>query len=181
MTAATEIRVHHGAAPGLGVDVTSTTLRLKRADDDLQDANDPVPIPDVGVNYSWRKSLKLVATTAPDNKITNLRFFTLGESLVSDIFVCAVRALESADEYSGSVLFLLHGEISSRSLARILARRLQWAEMLASSGVEATALEIAALRHRYGGHLRELFDELYEIFQDPEISNPWKEAHHGQM
>lgn len=81
MAATTEVRVSHGAAPGLGTDVTSQTLRMKRADDDLQNDASSVPIPATGVALSWRKSLKIVATTAPDNRIKNLRFFTLGESL----------------------------------------------------------------------------------------------------
>lgn len=81
MAAATELRIHHGAAPGLGVDATGLTLRMKRADDDIQDDQNPVPIPDDGVEFSWRKSIKLAATTAPDNRISNLRIFSLGESL----------------------------------------------------------------------------------------------------
>lgn len=81
MAAQTEFHAYHGAVPGLGVDVTGQTMRLKRADDDLQDDQNPVPIPDVGVAFGWRKSLKLVAITAPDNRISNLRFFSLGESL----------------------------------------------------------------------------------------------------
>lgn len=81
MAATTEIHVYHGAAPGLGADVTGQTLRFKRADDDIQDDQNPVPIPDDGVALSWRKSLKLAAVTAPDNRISNVRIFSLQESL----------------------------------------------------------------------------------------------------
>lgn len=81
MAATTELRVHHGSSPGLGTDVTGQTLRFKQADDDVQNDQNPVPIPDEGVAFSWRKSLKLAATVAPDNRINNLRIFTLGESL----------------------------------------------------------------------------------------------------
>jgi hypothetical protein len=81
MAAAVECRVLHGAAPGLGTDVTSTTLRLKQSDDDLLNALFPVPIPGVGVNYSWRKTFLLVVTSSPDNAISNLRFFSDGGSL----------------------------------------------------------------------------------------------------
>ena len=81
MAATTELRVYHGASPGLGSDVTGQTLRFKRADDDIQDDQNPVPIPDDGVALSWRKSLKLAATTAPDNRISNVRIFSLQESL----------------------------------------------------------------------------------------------------
>lgn len=81
MVASVELRVFHGAAPVLGADVTGDTLRFKRADNDTQDAVDPVPIPDEGYAYSWRKVFKLVCTAAPDNRLANLRFFSGGESL----------------------------------------------------------------------------------------------------
>lgn len=78
MAAITEARVFHGAAPGLGVDVTGQTLRLKRSDDDVQDAAFPTPIPAAGLEYSWRKSFQLIIVTAPDNNISNLRFYSDG-------------------------------------------------------------------------------------------------------
>lgn len=81
MPATVQLRVFHGASPGLGADVTGDTLRFKRADNDTQDAVDPVPIPASGDAYSWRKVVKLVATTAPSNRLANLRFFSGGESL----------------------------------------------------------------------------------------------------
>ena len=81
MAAAVEVRVKHGAAPALGTDATGQTLRFKRADNDVQDAFFPVPIPAVGTNYSWRKTLQLVVTNPPDNEISNVRFFSDGGSL----------------------------------------------------------------------------------------------------
>jgi len=81
MPASVEVRVLHGAAPGLGVDATSQTLRLKQSDDDVQNAQFPVPIPAAGTNYSWRKTFLLVVTSPPDNAISNLRFFSDGGSL----------------------------------------------------------------------------------------------------
>ena len=81
MPATTEMRVSHGAAPGLGTDATGLTLRMKQADDAAQDTQDEIPIPAVGVAFGWRKNVKLAATTAPDNRISNLRIFSLQESL----------------------------------------------------------------------------------------------------
>ena len=81
MAATVEVRVLHGAAPGLGTDATGLTLRLKRADNDVLDALFPVPIPSVGTVYSWRKTFLLVVTAPPDNVISNLRFFSDGGSL----------------------------------------------------------------------------------------------------
>ena len=81
MAAQTEVRVFHGGAPGLGVDVTGQTLRFKRADNDAQDSANLVPVPAAGLAYSWRKSFKLVMLTAPDNEISDLRFFADAGSL----------------------------------------------------------------------------------------------------
>ena len=63
------------------MDVTAQTLRLKRSDDDVQDAAFPVPIPAAGLEYSWRKSLRLIVVSAPDNEISNLRFYSDGGSV----------------------------------------------------------------------------------------------------
>lgn len=76
------IRVWHGASPGTpSADVSTATIRFKRADDDTQDANDPIPKPVAGSNYSWRKSLKLYSDVGPDNTLENLRFFSEGQAL----------------------------------------------------------------------------------------------------
>jgi len=80
MAAVVQVRTYHGAGPTSG-DVTNATIRMKRADDDTQDAAAPVPIPSAGVARSWRKSLKIYATTGPDNQLTNLRIYSDGVSL----------------------------------------------------------------------------------------------------
>lgn len=92
MTALTEVRVHHGAAPALGTDVTNATLRFKVNDNDVQDANDPVPIPAVGLSYSWRKSFRLVVASSPDNEVSNLRFYADAGSLGTGRRVLFARA-----------------------------------------------------------------------------------------
>lgn len=76
MAAAVEVRVLHGGSPALGSDATSKTLRFKEADNDTQDALDPIDRPAAGVTFSFRKSFLLVATTLPDNFLSNLRFFS---------------------------------------------------------------------------------------------------------
>ncbi len=73
------------------------------------------------------------------------------------------------------------GDLDPGKLARILERRLLWAGARASSVAQATALEAAGLVASYGGHLRALFDDLYEVFQHPSIANPWRQEHDGQM
>ncbi len=76
MAANIEVRVLHGGSPALGSDATGATLRFKEADSDAQDALNPVDRPAAGVAYSYRKSFLLVATTLPDNFLSNLRFFS---------------------------------------------------------------------------------------------------------
>ena len=81
MPATVEVQAFHGVSPGTGIDRTNQTVRYKRADDDVQDATLPVAIPPSGVNFSFRKSFKLVTTVTPDNQISNLRFFSDGAAL----------------------------------------------------------------------------------------------------
>lgn len=76
MAATVEVRVLHGGVPALGSDATSKTLRFKEADNDAQDALKPVDRPAAGVVFSYRKSFLLVATSLPDNFLSNLRFFS---------------------------------------------------------------------------------------------------------
>ena len=73
------------------------------------------------------------------------------------------------------------GDLDPDTLARILERRLLWAGAQASSVAQATTLEAAGLVASYGGHLRALFDHLYEIFQNPSTANPWRLEHDGSM
>lgn len=87
MAATVEFRSLHGGSPLLGSDVTGGTLYFKRADNDSQDSSDPVPKPDAGVTYSWRKSFLLVCTSLPDNGLSNLRFFSNGVALGTGLAV----------------------------------------------------------------------------------------------
>ena len=85
MAASAQTRYYTGASPGsASADITGTTIRYKLADNAAQDANNPVPLPASGLNFSWRKSTKVNWTTTPANNITNLRWF-LGTNPVSGI------------------------------------------------------------------------------------------------
>jgi hypothetical protein len=76
MAATAEIRVYNGASSGTpSSDIQSTTIRFKRADNQTQDLNDPIPLPASGENLSWSKYSKIRWTTTPSGSITNLRFF----------------------------------------------------------------------------------------------------------
>jgi len=78
MAAVVEIRSFHGASPDSGTVVSLGTLRFKVADNSTVDANNPIPIPGAGTNYSFIKQLRLVCTTTPSNLLNNLKFFTDG-------------------------------------------------------------------------------------------------------
>lgn len=104
MVATTQIHVFNGSGP-TDADITGIAIRFKRADNNVVDANNPVPVPTAGTNYSWRKHTKLQVVTAPDNKIENLRYFTSGTSLGTGIsHLVDVTAIyvqgSSADETS---------------------------------------------------------------------------------
>lgn len=78
MAATMEIRSYHGATPDAGTDVAGGSIRFKQADNDTVDANNPIPIPGAGSNYSFVKQFRFYAATTPDNAINNLKFYTDG-------------------------------------------------------------------------------------------------------
>lgn len=79
MAATVELRSYHGSSGSeSGTDVAGGSLRFKQADNDTVDANNPVPVPAAGTNYSWIKNLRLFATTTPSNTINNIKFYTDG-------------------------------------------------------------------------------------------------------
>lgn len=80
MAATVEIRSFHGATPDAGVDRAGGTVRFKVADNDTVDANNPIPIPGGGTNYSFKKQFRFHTATAPANLIDTLRWYTDGNN-----------------------------------------------------------------------------------------------------
>lgn len=78
MAATVRIRSHHGIPDNGGDNVDGSTIRFKQADNDSGTANNPIPIPGAGSNFSWIKQLRFNAETTPDNTIDNLKFFSDG-------------------------------------------------------------------------------------------------------
>jgi len=78
MPATVEIRSFHGATPDTGTNVASGSIRFKQADNDTVDANNPIPIPGAGTNYSYIKQFRFYAATTPANTINNLKFYSDG-------------------------------------------------------------------------------------------------------
>jgi hypothetical protein len=71
-------------SPGTTKEVV-TNVRLKRADDNTQDTNNPTPIPGAGFSYSYWKHLYLNCTTAPDTQCDNFRIYSDGTVFDTDV------------------------------------------------------------------------------------------------
>lgn len=80
MAATVNIYSYHGSAGGTSASVDGGTIRFKLADNDTQDANNPIVIPSTGTAYSYIKQLRFYAATDPSNSISNLGFYTDGSA-----------------------------------------------------------------------------------------------------
>lgn len=81
MAASVEIVPIHNPISAGGPPVTGgglTSISFKWADDDTIDTSNPIPIPLISSNYSWRKTFLLMITSPPSSDIQNLRFYTDG-------------------------------------------------------------------------------------------------------
>lgn len=78
MAATVELRSFHGSSGATFADVAGGSIRFKQADNDTVDANNPIPVPGSGFNYSYIKQLRLYAATAPSNNLNNVKFYTDG-------------------------------------------------------------------------------------------------------
>ena len=88
MAASAQTRYYHGSSPSPGSDVTGLTVRHKRADNDVQDANNPIPVPASGTTFGWRKWSKENFSTTPAGAITNLRWF-IGGAMATGLYLGA--------------------------------------------------------------------------------------------
>lgn len=81
MAATVQIISAHGATiTTTETPIDGATIKYKRADNDTNNASNPVPVPSSGNKYSWRKTMRIKATTTPDGEISNLRWFSDGGS-----------------------------------------------------------------------------------------------------
>lgn len=83
---------------GVGAGAIATNIRLKLADNNTQDTNNPNVRPAAGVNYSFWKSMVLHAVTPPDTGINNVKLFT-DEALAPEWDDCIIWV---GDETSGT-------------------------------------------------------------------------------
>lgn len=93
MVATMSVRYDFGGTdnnPGTEQDIDALgppTLRFKQADDATIDANNPMPIPAAGTEYSRWKQVYLYCDAAPDTQIDNVRFYTDGGGFGTGITV----------------------------------------------------------------------------------------------
>jgi hypothetical protein len=84
MAVTMHITSYHGysaGAPTSQGNVEGTTIRFKQADNDTVDANNPIPIPAAGTNYSNIKQFRFnidAAGGAPSNLVNNLKVYSDG-------------------------------------------------------------------------------------------------------
>jgi hypothetical protein len=77
MVATVQIIEKNGTA-GTPTQKDSGTIRFKNADNAVVNASDPLIIPTSGTEYSYEKWTRLNVTVAPDNSLSNLKFYTDG-------------------------------------------------------------------------------------------------------
>ena len=62
-------------------------IRFKQADDTTIDANNPMPIPAAGTEYSRWKQVYMYCATAPSTQVDNVKFYTDGGGFGTGISV----------------------------------------------------------------------------------------------
>lgn len=95
MTATVQIHRFTGAGAGSGADITSTTTRMKQADNGTADTNNPVPA--VTTSYSYWVSTRLDVTVAPANGLATLKWYSDGTSAGTGLTVKGAKASTGAN------------------------------------------------------------------------------------
>lgn len=95
MAATVQIHRWTGAGAGSGADITSTTTRMKQADNGTADTNNPVPA--VTTSYSYWVSTRLNATVSPANTINAVKWYSDGTSAGTGLTVKGAKASTGAN------------------------------------------------------------------------------------
>lgn len=84
-----------GSGAGSGADITSTTTRMKQADNGTIDTSNPVPA--VTTSYSYWVSTRLHCSVAPANLVNNLQWYSDGTSAGTGLTVSGAKASTGAN------------------------------------------------------------------------------------
>lgn len=81
-------------------------IRFKTEDDGTIDTVNPIPIPAVGLNYSYWKHIYLYCTSAPTTQINNIKFYTDGGGFQSSavLYVGSETPKRTSGSTSGYVV-----------------------------------------------------------------------------
>lgn len=90
MAATVHIERQTGSGAGTGADITSTTTRMKQADNGTADTNNPVPA--ITTSYSYWVSTRLNVTVAAANDVTNLKWYSDGTSAGTGLTISGAKA-----------------------------------------------------------------------------------------
>lgn len=90
MAATIHIERWTGSGAGSGADITSTTTRMKQADNGTADTNNPVPA--VTTSYSYWVSTRLNATVGPANLVNNVKWYSDTTSAGTGLTVSGAKA-----------------------------------------------------------------------------------------
>jgi len=74
------IQIHEMTALASGTDKTSGTIRMKAADNQTVDANNPLVIPSGADIYSYSKYVRAYMEAPPDTNVSNLRWYMDGSN-----------------------------------------------------------------------------------------------------
>jgi len=77
---AATIQIHEMTALAAGTDKTSGTIRMKAADNQTVDANDPLVIPSGADIYSYTKQVRPYMEAPPSTNVSNLRWYMDGSN-----------------------------------------------------------------------------------------------------
>jgi len=103
MPATFDVKLDIGGSDGSpGQSLTVTNLRMKTADDNDQDTNNPVPIVAGYTKRSFWRSVYLKCTTAPPTKCDNVKFYTDGTPFGTGIVLYAGEQFPTKNSGSSS-------------------------------------------------------------------------------
>lgn len=102
MAAVFDVMIDYGGsdtAPGTAE--VATNLRFNRADDNVQDTSEPIPIPGAGTIYSYWKHIYLKCTTGPVTSCNNFKYYSDGAGMDTGVLIkVGTNAVANDSDYN---------------------------------------------------------------------------------